>query len=239
MESMRVKKYKSYGVMVITCCAILFSCSKMDDTYDDFIKDGEVVYTARVDSAKAYPGNNRMGLSMLLLADPRISKVNVYWEISGQRDSTEKTVQRTAGVDTVWFSFPKLAEGTYTFNIYTSDNAGHRSVKTDIIGTVYGEKYIAQLVNRAIKSGTHDDVAKTATIKWFGVGADVVGEEIIYTDLNGVVRKQFEKHEGSGDSLTVLPVFKKGNTFQFRTFYKPAPNAIDTFYSNYENRQVP
>src|SRR5688500_13101275 len=115
---MRVKKYKIDGVMVITCFAILFSCSKMHDTYDDFIKDGQVVYTERVDSAKAYPGNNRMGLSMLLISDPRISTVKVYWNICGQQDSTEKAVQRTAGVDTVWFSYPKLAEGTYTFNIY-------------------------------------------------------------------------------------------------------------------------
>ena len=225
--------------MAAACCAIVFSCSKMDDTYDDFIKDGEVVYTARVDSAKVYPGNNRMGLSMLLISDPRITKVKVYWEISGQPDSTEKTIQRTTGIDTVWFSFPKLAEGTYTFNIYTGDNAGHRSVKSDVIGTVYGEKYIAQLVNRAIKNGSYDGVAKTATIKWFGVNIDVLGEEFIYTDTLGVVRKQFEKHGGSADSLSVLPAFKKGNTFQFRTLYKPSPNAIDTFYSNYENRQVP
>jgi hypothetical protein len=61
----------------------------------------------------------------------------------------------------------------------------------------------------------------------------------MYTDINGVARTQFAKHEGSADSLTVLPFFKKGNTFQFRTFYKPAPNAIDTFFSNYKNRQVP
>lgn len=225
--------------MVAICCAILFSCSKMDDTYDDFIDDGEIVYTARVDSAKAYPGNNRMDLSMLLISDPRISTVKVYWDVSGQRDSTEKAIQRTNHVDTVWFSFPKLGEGTYTFYIYTGDNAGHRSIKTDVIGTVYGEKYIAQLVNRAIKSGTYDATAKTAAIKWFGVGTDVIGEEIIYTDSSGVERKQFAKHEGPADSVTVLPVYKKGNIFQFRTLYKPAPNAIDTFYSNYEYRQVP
>ncbi len=73
---------------------------------------------------------------------------------------------------------------------------GHRSIKTDVIGTVYGEKYINQLVNRAIKSGIYDDLAQTATVKWFGVGADVIGEEIIYTDLQGTVRKQVYKHEG-------------------------------------------
>jgi hypothetical protein len=236
---MRVKKYKVYGAMAALGCALFFSCSKMDDTYDDFIKDGEIVYTAKVDSAKIYPGNNRMRLSMLLISDPRISNVKVYWDAGGRPDSTEKAVQRTAGVDTVWFSFPKLAEGTYTFYIYTHDNAGHQSIKSDIIGTVYGEKYIAQLVNRAVKSGAYDGVTKKATIKWFGVGTDVIGEEIIYTDELGVVRKQFEKHESSADSLSVLPAYKKGDSFQFRTLYKPTANAIDTFYSNYEYRQVP
>lgn len=236
---MRVKKYNTYAVIGVLCCAILFACSKMDDTYDDFIKDGEIIYTAKVDSVKAYPGNNRMGLSMLLISDPRISKVKVLWEAGGQPDSTEATVHRTAGVDTVRFSFSKLPEGTYTFYIYSYDNAGHRSVRTDVIGTVYGEKYIAQLVNRAIKSGTYTSANKTATVKWFGVGTDVIGEEIIYTDSLGVVRKQFEKHDNPADSVTVLPVYKKGNSFQFRTLYKPDPNAIDTFYSNYEYRQVP
>ncbi|OQP64441.1 hypothetical protein A3860_20955 [Niastella vici] len=234
---MRVKKYNT--VVVAVCCMVLFACSKMDDTYDDFIKDGEIVYPAKVDSIKAYPGNNRMGLSMLLISDPRISKVKVFWEVSGQADSAERSVQRTAGVDTVRFSFPKLAEGTYTFYIYSYDNAGHRSVKTDVIGTVYGEKYINQLVNRAIKSGTFDGAANTATVKWFGVGTDVIGEEIIYTDMQGVVRKQIEKHESLADSVTVLPAYTKGSSFQFRTFYKPAPNALDTFYSGYETRLVP
>jgi hypothetical protein len=236
---MRVKKYYTYQSIIVLCFIFLIACSKMDDTYDDFIKDGEIVYIAKVDSLNAYPGKNRMGLSMLLISDPRISKVKVYWDAGGQGDSTEKAVQRTAGVDTVRFSFNKLAEGTYTFYVYSYDNAGHRSIKTDVIGTVYGEKYIAQLVNRAIKSGTYDDIAKTATVKWFGVGADIIGEEIIYTDLQGVVRKQVYKHDGLADSLTMLPEYKKGNEFQFRTLYKPAPDAIDTFYSNYENRLIP
>jgi hypothetical protein len=236
---MRLKKYYTCQAITAIFFTCLLACSKMDDTYDDFIKDGEIVYVGRVDSARAYPGNNRMDLSMLLTADPRISKVKVLWDAGGQLDSTEKAVQRTADVDTVLFSFNKLAEGTYTFYIYTYDKAGHRSVKTDVIGTVYGEKYIAQLVNRAIKSGTYDDIAKTAKVKWFGVGTDVIGEEIIYTDVLGAVRKQFNKHEGAADSVTVLPDFKKGDVFQFRTLYKPVQNAIDTFYSNYENRQVP
>ena len=236
---MRENNYRTYLVIITICTLLLFACSKMDDTYDDFIKDGEIVYIARVDSATSYPGNNRMDLSMLLTADPRISKVKVYWDAGGQTDSTEKAVQRTAGVDTVWFSFNKLPEGTYTFYIYSYDNAGHRSVKTDVIGTVYGEKYIARLVNRTVKSSIYDDNTKTAIVNWFGAGADIIGEEIIYTDVQGLERKQYYKHESLADSVCILPDYLKGNSFQFRTLYKPAPNAIDTFYSNYENRLVP
>lgn len=235
---MRVRKYSFYGTMLVIYCAVLVACSKMNATYDEFVKDGEVVYIAKVDSVTAYPGNNRMGLSMLLTSDPRISKVKVYWSAGGQTDSTEKEVQRTDNVDTVRFSFNKLAEGTYTFNIYSYDKAGHRSVKNDVIGTVYGERYIAQLVNRAIKSTAYSDVAQMATIKWYGVGADVIGQEILYTDNFGAQQKIYSKNQGPADS-TMLPAYKKGNSFQFRTLYKPAPNAIDTFYSNYEFRQVP
>lgn len=232
---MRVNIYNTGGVLAVLCIAILYSCSKMDATYADFIKDGEIVYTGKVDSIKTHPGNNRLGLSMLLISDPKISKVKVFWNTGSQPDSTEKAVQRTPGTDTVRFYFDKMPEGTFTFYIYTYDNLGHKSVKTDVIGDVYGEKYIAQLVNRAIKTTTYSEADKTAQIKWFGVGPDVVGEQIIYTDTQGAVIDMV----AVTDSVTILPGWKKGNAFQFRTLYKPTQNAIDTFYSNYETRLVP
>src|SRR5262245_42437183 len=112
--SMRVKKYNAAAIVMAICCLVLAACSKMDDSYDDFISNGEIIYIALVDSVKAFPGNNRLNLSMLLISDPRVSKIKVFWETGGQADSTEKAIQRTAGVDTVRFAFPKMAEGTYT-----------------------------------------------------------------------------------------------------------------------------
>ena len=232
---MRLQKHYTYLLLAIICIGILFSCSKMDETYADFLKEGEKVYTGKADSIKTYPGNNRLGLSMLLIADPKISKVKVFWNAGSQPDSTEKNVQRTPGIDTVRFYFDKMPEGTFTFYIYTYDNLGHKSIKTDVIGDVYGEKYIAQLVNRAIKNATYSDADKALQIKWFGVGPDVIGEQIIYTDTMGAEINMV----AITDSVTILPAWKKGNAFQFRTLYKPTANAIDTFYSNYETRIIP
>jgi hypothetical protein len=236
---MRLKKYCKSGLLLALFGSFLFSCSKMDSTYADFIRDGEIVFTARVDSVKTFPGNNRIDLSMLLLTDPKISKVKVFWSAGTGKDSSEKAVQRTAGVDTVRFSLRNLAEGTYTFNVYTYDNAGHRSVKTDLIGTVYGEKYTSSLVNRTIRTATYVDSLKSGVVKWIGVGSEVIGQELKYTDTLGVDRTVFTPYASAVDSVSVLPSFKKGISFRFRTLYKPAPSAVDTFYSAYESRLVP
>src|SRR6266542_2730345 len=105
---MHQNKYKSFGWVAVIGCIIIFSCSKVDDTYKDFIQEGEIVYTAKVDSATPYPGNYRMDLSMLLISDPKISKVRVFWNTGLQPDSTEKEVHRTTDVDTVRFSFKNM-----------------------------------------------------------------------------------------------------------------------------------
>ena len=212
--------------------AIIFSCSKMNDSYSGYIKDGEIIYTGKVDSIKTYPGNNRIQLSMLLISDPKIRTVKVFWNDS--RDSAVQAIQRSSGVDTVNFLLSPVAEGTYTFSIYTYDNAGHSSVRADMIGTVYGQSYINSLYNRALKSAIYNGASK-ATLIWYGPSAQTVGSQITYTDSLGAARNIFTPAK---DTLTTLLNFKKGTSFNYRTLYKPVVNAIDTFYSNIESRQI-
>ena len=216
----------------IPAAAIIFSCSKMNDSYADYIKDGEIVYTGKVDSIQTYPGNGRIQLSMLLISDPKIKTVKVFW--NDGRDSSVQAIQRSSGVDTVKFLLSPVAEGTYTFSIYTYDNAGHSSVRADMIGTVYGQSYINSLYNRALKTATYNGASK-ATLIWYGPSAQTVGSQITYTDSLGIDRNLFTPAK---DTSTILLNFKRGTTFNYRTLYKPVVNAIDTFYSNIESRQI-
>jgi hypothetical protein len=133
-----------------------------------------------------------------------------------------------------------LAEGTYTFNIYTFDKDGHRSVKTDIIGNVYGERFISSLYNRTLKSVAYLAGSK-ARLAWVGAADQMIGQEIRYTDSLGVARSFIEpryKSDGSSKDTTELSTFKKGSSFEFRTLFKPEPSSLDTFYSSYETRIV-
>src|SRR5688572_9070841 len=144
---------KKYRLLYLSCFLLgvfIAACSKMEDTYKDYIQDGEIIYTGRVDSVKVYPGHNRIRLSMLLLSDPKITTVKVFW--NEKMDSAVQNITRSPGVDTVYFLLDNMTEATYSFQIYTYDDKGHSSIKTEVIGAVYGQTYINSLFNRSLKS---------------------------------------------------------------------------------------
>ncbi|HEX7844933.1 MAG TPA: DUF4998 domain-containing protein [Chitinophagaceae bacterium] len=228
---MRINQFNKFYLLLLMIAVAFVACSKMEDTYKEFVQNGEIIYTGRVDSVKSYPGKNRTALTMLLLSDPKISKVKVFW--NNKTDSAVKDVVRTTGVDTVKFMLTNMTEGTYAFEIYTYDNQGHSSIKTDAIGIVYGQNYINSLFNRPLRSMTY--AASKATLKWYGPSAQTIGQQINYTDSLNVAQSIFVP---KADTMTVLSNFKKLGTFQYRTLYLPEVNAIDTFYSAYEVKQV-
>lgn len=222
---------------MLIMAAAIFSCTKMD-AYKDFIKDGPIIYTGRVDSIKVYPGNSRILLTMLLLSDPKITKVKIYW--NDKKDSAVQNIVRTSGVDTVKFMLTNMPEGTHTFNIYTYDDKGHSSIKVDTLGIVYGQNYINSLFNRSLRSVNYIGGSKARLI-WYGPSSQTIGEQIKYTDSLGANIDFIEpvyKPNGQTKDTTILNNFKKLNYFQYRTLYKPVPNAIDTFYSLYQSVQV-
>ena len=230
---MNAKRTIQYTLLLLLAFTLgTGACSKMDEEYKDFTKGGEIIYTGKVDSLKIFPGKNRFKLSWALVSDQRISKCRVFWN-EGE-DSITVPVQRTDGVDYLDAIINGLEERTYTFNIYTYDDAGHRSVPVDTLGNVYGNAYQATLFNRPVKRVTFKK--DTSSIIWSGANSTNVRVELSYLDTLDVQRIY---SVSKADTLIKLPAFKQGSTFHYRTLYLPHPNALDTFYSAYEDRQIP
>ena len=221
-----------YCFLLLLTGGAIIACKKGTDFHKDFLEGGEIVYTGKVDSVKVYAGRNRIALSWLLLSDPRITKCKLLWN-EGAR-SMEIPVQRTANVDTIRVLLPDLEERTYTFDMYTYDDAGHSSVKVSAIGTVYGEKYAKTLFNRPIKS-TSFLTNDTAKVTWSGANSQNVRVEVSYTGKSGVI---YDVRINKTDTETKLPDFLKGNSISYRTVYVPEANAIDTFYTDFATRQL-
>ena len=109
-----------------------------------------------------------------------------------------------------------------------------------MIGEVYGEAYKSSIANRPLNSAVYSAATKEVTLNWFGVAQQAVVIDVAYTDVTGAekelaVTKVFPDPRKPGIFLdqTVLPDYKVGTSFRYRTGYLPVAAAIDTFYTGY------
>lgn len=228
-----------YVVAVLLIAGFLSSCTKMRDNYAPFIKDGEQIYTGKVDSIVVSPGKNRLKLTWLLVSDPKITHCRVYW--NDGLDSLNVPVHKTENTDTINVMIDHLAEGLYSFYIYTYDDNGHSSVRAEVTGTVYGDNFAGSIFNRSIDSAEYHALTKDVHIKWFGVAAQAASLDVIYTDTLGIQRSKYitkviydSARPAAFLDQDILDGYKEGTSFRYRTGYLPTDNAMDTFFIDYK-----
>lgn len=220
-------KYILYSLGLVILIIGFAACdSTMHDSYEEFIKDGTIIYPATMDSIKVHPGKNRIKLSFLLPSDPTVSKARVYWH-TGQ-DSVEVSIDRDQKVDTMDVMLTDMQEGSYTFDIYTYDDEGNSSIRATAIGRVYGDNYISSLLPRMVKRARF--INNTLEVEWGAAEETIVATEISYTDTSGASQLMYIPAE-DGSTTVADYDFDANDTFQYRTMYLPDSMAIDTFYS--------
>ena len=228
------KKTTCYGLLLLLF--IIGACSKIDDYRSKFMAGGSITYTGKMDSVYIFSGRNRAKVTGLFTSDPNIAKYRVFW--NSRQDSTEVAVKRTSGVDTARVIVSGLPEGQMSFEIRTYDASGNSSIPVYVTAGVYGDLYQSSLVNRGVADASMQTNG-TALIKWADVNADagVLNMEIKYTDNNNLQHDTLLTSIATGMS-TVLPMYKLGSAFSYKTAYLPTPTAIDTFFTAFQDQGV-
>jgi len=198
-------------------------CSKMDATYKQFLDDGPITYSQRVDSVKVYSGRNRVLVTWRPVSDPRVTKVNIFW--SG--DSQHKEVPISSVSDTSVI-IDQLTEGNYVFDFYTYDDNGNHSVKVEALGAVYDTLFEKRLTLRGVNSiESNDHLLEIKFKSMLGVSG-YINEEIVYTSALDGLQKNISL--AGTDSLISISDFS-GEGFTHRSVYKPQSLSPDLFYS--------
>lgn len=215
------------GIAIIASSLTLLingSCSKMDSTYKDFIKDGSVMYTGAPDSIYVMSGNERLNLR-LFLSDRTAYKAKVYW--NNRSDSATFDLHQQTKED---LAFEHLTEGSYSFDIYLYDDKGNSSVQTTAVGIVYGKDYINGLLPRSIRNTIYQNNA--TTISWGTSDPTIVGAQIRYITNAGLEKEVYSPSDKTSIILSDFD-FENHATFSYSTAYRPDTLAIDTFYTAY------
>jgi hypothetical protein len=226
------ERLKCYLILFVLFFSGLFGCSKMDDTYKDFIKDGERIYVGRVDSLKTRAGLNRVQLSWLAISDRRVEKATVFW--NNRTSSKDVPIQKTAGIDVIEVILTDMPEENYSFELITYDSNNNFSMPVNITSRVYGDQYVRSLYNRPILSVEKSTDA--LQINWDVASTGTVNSEIEYTDVSGVTRTIHAKRD---ESVTKIAGHKNNTSFKYRTLFKPEPLALDSVYTVFEVKETP
>lgn len=217
-----MKRY--FAVIIILLALIESSCNKMDSTYRDFLKDGPITYTEKVDSVRAYAGRERMLLTWNPITDPRVTKVVISW--SSGSGSIEVPIASEKDTLTL---IEGLEEGNYVFDLYTYDAADNRSVKAEVVGRVHGDVYESGLILRSVSQMTL--TGNTLRIR-FRPMEGVEGydsEEVTYISSVDGQEKTILRKAGIDPELIIEDF--SGEEFTHRSIYKPQVLSPDLFYS--------
>jgi hypothetical protein len=207
----------------------MLSCGKEHYQYEDFIKNGPIVYPGRADTVIALAGHNRIQLSWAVPSDLNITDYKVFWNFGA--DSLAVAGRKPGNGDSVKLYIDNLTEGSYSFNVYSYDKAGHKSVSTQTIGNVYGPIFSSTIYNRSIRSHVKDTLDFTLYVEWVGLDAKCIGTEWLYTDADGLATRSFSPIADS----TIITSCDVTQPISYRSLFLPEPKAIDTFFTEFKN----
>jgi hypothetical protein len=210
----------------------LLSCSKWDD-YKKYTAGGEIIYSGKLDSVKAYSGKNRVRITGKLNADPKISTVKIFW--NNNADSLVYEIKRSVSGNVFDQTFP-MPESITTFAVYTYDTDGNRSVPVYVVGKSFGDVYRRKISGNRLISTTRY-LPNSTTITWEAVDPSLgaIHTELQYV-INGVTKDMVIPAAAESTVFEGLP--NTSSLIRFRGVYKPDSTAIDTFKVAYKDTVV-
>ncbi|WP_215223084.1 DUF4998 domain-containing protein [Echinicola shivajiensis] len=218
LEKIKYTVWVSIFMMLI----LIWSCETTNETFNEFVLDGETVYVGKADSVIIGEGFNKLRFWVAINADPKISK-----GILKNNDETfyhEFPVNRgKSGNDTISFDLD-IPEGEYTFGLFLLDESGNQSVRVEVPATVYGEKYKSGLINRGIKG--IKSFENEAIIQWLSPSQGSLKSIVTYENQEGEL---VELEVANSDSETLLENYKRGGELWVKGFYRPTDSSIEDF----------
>lgn len=206
----------------------------MDEVYKEFVKP-EIIYVGAADSLKIFPGKGRLIISFQL-TDPSVTNATFYW--NNKSDSLNMDVKMENVREIIDAEIKDLPEGTYSFDIVTHDDRGNSSIKATVVGSVYGEKFSAALLDTPVKGAYVNEKDHTKVdVDWGNPDVTALGMEVIYTNSSD---EEVFLYSPVVTNMppTVLSDHKEGTNFRYRTLFLPEEGAIDTFYTDYKSVRV-
>jgi hypothetical protein len=200
------------------------ACDDMNSIIQEDLDKGEAIYPGKLYALIAYPGIGKVQLQWYLNPDSRVIETVITWKEGGVEKDTVKAVPEGTGIRLDSIEITGLEEGVYSFEAYTVDKEGHRSITTETITPVniYGNVYTGTLSARGVASMAMQGQGDLV-VTW----QDVTTENLLYSlvtyfdhrvNSNGVLTTVDTVFNSA--ATTTLPGLKLLKPFTVKSVYQ-------------------
>lgn len=214
------------------CCILfaVFSCEGEIDPVKEFTNGEEIRYPGKPLDMEYFAGRERLEIRFKLSPDPNIEKAIVYWDMKTK--SVEIAIDRSQLVDNVVTKIiDNLPENIYSFETRTVDKFGNYSIPENLIAKTYGKRYESFLSSRQVTGSEYVNFDGGIRVIWGDSILSSRGVELSYTTLENKTVNVFVENK---EDKTTLSDVDKTKPLKFRTVFYPEENAIDAFYTSYD-----
>lgn len=218
--------------MAVLLLLVETSCTDINQFHEKYTEPGEIIYTSKP-VGKITPGRNRVQLKTYYPSPSAAVETVVEWN-QGENQS-KLQVNPVGRLDSSVIIIENLEEKSYFFDVRNKDAFGNQSIVVQMTGTAYGDKYEKSLNNKLLTNTSLGD-QDTLTLEWGSAGNGGILMELNYVDRADANQKVLLPSNTSSYSIGD---WKPGSKAYFRTYYIPAPLALDTFYSRFDTLELP
>lgn len=211
---------KNKNLIIILIAFIIGSCSKIDDNFSEFTKNGRTRYTGKCKDLTIESGWKRFKLSWTNSTDATIEKIKIVWESDVERDSVIIN-----GKVSEYTTDAIFENRSYFFSVYAMDKDDNQSLKAGVSGIPY--TFDHSEVNSAGKIEKKYFLVNGKLVLFLADYKEMLSDVVLkYNNQSGEVTRKLEK-EDFEQKFIVIEDVDKNRDITVSSKLK-LPNCFDT-----------
>lgn len=220
-----------YNLVLVSVFFLIQSCDSLDKVQKEWTDGPEQIYVGKIDSLYVRSGMNKVeivGKTNYI----RTAKTCVVRYEDKSVDFNIEDIMYPDG--TAHLLIEDLTPGSYYFYVTTYDEAGNRSIESEVYGTAYDKDELDYIAPYTISSIMPRSEEGPATIYWNEMGSAYFYRtylELSYVDAEGGTNKVLVEPDAEGvfPSKTVVDSWMPGGEITVQTYVQRKETDLEPF----------
>lgn len=223
---------KNNIIYIVLAVIVLAACTPQDAPYKELYQNAYMTdYPQAPYGLAGAPGFLSAYLYWRAPVSPTCTEAVIYWNFKKDSLRIDLRDPQINIQDTIRVKIEGLEETDYTFDIYTIDRIGNRSIPSEVLVSPKGSRYLNSLDSRNVISAVVSEINEAGVVNWNEKVKSSPYSEIRYKN-SSLVEKTIRVEPSERETILKDIDFSNPLDFQYRSVFV-TEDCIDSLYSEW------